>query len=197
MSRRQDILNAIRSKNVPAAELPSLNSAWTRYEDPRARFAQTLRSVGGECIVVPNLLAIGVELSKQPQVQSASLIYSGLDAGIDSNVDIAAIDDPHDLEDIELAILPGEFAVAENGAVWVTDKSLQHRVTYFIAQHLVLVVAADQILHNMHEAYERLSFTQPGFGVFISGPSKTADIEQSLVIGAHGPRSLIVCLVES
>jgi len=197
MSRRQDILNAIRAKDVPAAELPSLDIAWTRYEDPRARFTQVLRSVGGECIVVPNLRAIGEELNKQPQFQSATRIYSPLDVGLDNNVDFAAIEDPHDLENIDMAVLPGEFAVAENGAVWVTDKSLRHRVTYFIVQHLVLVVAADQILHNMHEAYERLSFTQPGFGVFISGPSKTADIEQSLVIGAHGPRSLIVCLVET
>ena len=90
----------------------------------------------------------------------------------------------------------GEFAVAENGAVWVTDAGLTQRVLYFVVQHLALVVPARQVLHNMHEAYDRLAFDQPGFGLFLSGPSKTADIEQSLVIGAHGPRSLTVFLVD-
>jgi L-lactate dehydrogenase complex protein LldG len=72
---------------------------------------------------------------------------------------------------------------------------MKHRAILFITQHLVLVVPRDQVIDNMHQAYERLSFADPGFGVFLSGPSKTADIEQSLVIGAHGPRSLTVFLV--
>jgi L-lactate dehydrogenase complex protein LldG len=59
----------------------------------------------------------------------------------------------------------------------------------------VLIVPADQIVHNMHQAYDRLQFNEPSYRLFISGPSKTADIEQSLVIGAQGPRSLVVFLV--
>ena len=111
-----------------------------------------------------------------------------------ANVDLEAIDDPHALEDLDFAILPGQFAVAENGAVWFSAAGLKHRVVPFITQHLALVVPADQLLDNMHQAYDRMAFAEPGFGTFISGPSKTADIEQSLVIGAHGPRSLTVFL---
>jgi L-lactate dehydrogenase complex protein LldG len=62
---------------------------------------------------------------------------------------------------------------------------------------LVIVLAASQIVHNMHQAYERIEFTEPRFCVFVSGPSKTADIEQSLVIGAHGARSLTVFLIDA
>jgi L-lactate dehydrogenase complex protein LldG len=112
-----------------------------------------------------------------------------------STFDLAAVADPHELEDVDMAIAPGEFAVAENGAVWVTDRQVRQRAIFFIPQHLALVVPREQLVHNMHEAYRRLAFDGPGFGVFISGPSKTADIEQSLVIGAHGPRSLTVFLL--
>ena len=107
------------------------------------------------------------------------------------------MDDPHQLEAVEFAILPGQFAVAENAAVWVTSRAVRHQAIYYLTQHLALVVPRDQLLHNMHEAYARLSFDQAEFGCFISGPSKTADIEQSLVIGAHGPRSLAVFLVDN
>ena len=72
-----------------------------------------------------------------------------------------------------------------------------HRVIYFLVQHLALVIRTGSIVHNMHQAYERLNLGSRRFGTFISGPSKIADIEQSLVIGAHGARSLHVFLVDS
>ncbi|MCA9238135.1 MAG: LUD domain-containing protein, partial [Planctomycetales bacterium] len=120
--------------------------------------------------------------------------------GVAGDVDPADRATPHDLADLDLAVLPGEFAVAENAAVWVTDRNLPARVVYFIPQHVVLVVPVAEIVPTMHAAYERLAernngageFATPAFGCYISGPSKTADIEQSLVIGAHGARSLTV-----
>ena len=164
-----------------------------------------LELVGGQAIVARNLGDMNEQLSRLPQIADARKIAS-LNPNIGpGNVDVQAIDSPHALADIDVAILAGEFAVAENGAVWVSDRDVPLRVLYFLCQHFVLVVPADQVLDHMHAAYERLAasdhgeseFRLPRFGTFISGPSKTADIEQSLVIGAHGPRSLVVCFLES
>ena len=117
----------------------------------------------------------------------------------DSTYEESTLSQPSQLANLDWAILPGEFGVAENGAIWVTGLAARHRAVYFLCEHLVLVLSASQILHNMHQAYQRIagfgSDDRPPFGAFVAGPSKTADIEQSLVIGAQGPRSLDVLLV--
>lgn len=191
---RAAMLGAVRRQPLPAQPLPELEQNWVRYDDPVAHFAEVLRSVGGRCVMVRDAEQIQRELEGLAEYASARQVCSLVPGIAASNVDFDAIDDAHLLEAVDFAILPGEFAVAENGAVWVSDIGLKHRAIYFIAQHLALVVPAHAMVNNLHEAYERLSFSEPGFGVFISGPSKTADIEQSLVIGAHGPRSLTVFL---
>ena len=188
------ILSAIRRHHLPEAPLPSLDQSWIQFRDAPAQFASVLESVGGRAVMVADTSALNFELSALPEWRDAKKTVSQV-AGVRGNTDLAQIDDPHATEDIDFAILPGEFAVAENGAVWVTDSAVKHRAIYFIAQHLALVVSVNDIVSNMHEAYRRLSFESPRFGAFISGPSKTADIEQSLVIGAHGPRSMTVFVV--
>jgi L-lactate dehydrogenase complex protein LldG len=190
-SAKQTILSAIRRHHLPEAPLPSLDQSWITYPDARQQFASVLESVGGRTVFVSNVAAIAAELAILPAWNAATKTVSLVD-GIPGNVDLNRLDDPHATEDIDFALLPAELAVAENGAVWITDSGVKHRALYFIAQHLALVVPADTIVHNMHEAYRRLSFKSPRFGAFISGPSKTADIEQSLVVGAHGPRSMTV-----
>ena len=84
--------------------------------------------------------------------------------------------------------------MAENAAIWVDEADLPHRALPFVAQHLAIVLPKRKIVADMHAAYARLPRPLPGYGVFISGPSKTADIEQALVIGAQGPKSLVVLL---
>ena len=193
-SAKQTILSAIRRHHLPEAPLPSLDHSWIQFSDVRAQFASVLGSVGGRAIMVADMAALNSELSAISEWRDAKKRIS-LVAGVHGNTDLALIDDPHATEDIDFAILPGQFAVAENGAVWISDEGVKQRAIYFIAQHLALVVSAKEIVSNMHEAYRRLSFDSPGFGAFISGPSKTADIEQSLVIGAHGPRSMTVFVI--
>jgi len=194
-SAKQTILAAIRRHQLPESPLPSLDQSWIQFSDLRAQFASVLESVGGRAIMVTDRAALNIELSGIAEWRDAKKTVS-LVEGIHGNTDLEQITDPHATEDIDFAILPGQFAVAENGAVWINDEGVRQRAIYFIAQHLALVVSVDNILPNMHEAYRRLSFGTPRFGAFISGPSKTADIEQSLVIGAHGPRSMTVFVVD-
>jgi L-lactate dehydrogenase complex protein LldG len=201
---KEQILAAIRRNRPAAANLPALDGKWTCYANRREQFISVLESVGGRALCARDCADLRRQLEQLPLYSEMQKIVS-LVPGIDSrNFDWAATDTPHALADVDLAIVPGEFGVAENAAVWVTGGNLPYRVLYFLCQHLVLVIRSDRVVDHMHAAYERLAAsesqgsTAPNrhFGVFISGPSKTADIEQSLVIGAHGPRSLIVCLVD-
>jgi len=89
------------------------------------------------------------------------------------------------------------MAIAENGAIWVTEKNMGNRILPFSCEQLILVIEETNIVNNMHEAYNLLNVAEDGYGVFIAGPSKTADIEQSLVIGAHGRISFKVFIINN
>jgi L-lactate dehydrogenase complex protein LldG len=195
MSSRDEFLRNVRSRKLEPVEAPQLAQAWIRYDDPRKQFAESLQFVGGRCVFLRSAEELPAVLAEHPAFASARKIVSHVPP-VAGNVDLAAVADPHALEDVDFAVLPGEFGVAENGAVWVTERGLKHRAIYFIVQHLVLVIDAAQLVDNMFDAYSRLKLGERGFGAFISGPSKTADIEQSLVIGAHGPRSMIVACID-
>lgn len=195
MSSKADILGRIRRNLPEATSLPDLNGNWITFPDPRAQFVDVLGSVGGQAKEVARRADLLETVRQLPCLENAQQIVSLVPEIPLSTLDLGRITDPHELAPVDVAIAPGEFAVAENAAVWVTDQVVRHRALYFLTQHLVLVVSRDAFVQNLHQAYERLEFSQPGYGLWISGPSKTADIEQSLVIGAHGPRSLTVLLV--
>ena len=153
-----------------------------------------LESVGGKALIIDkkDLDKTIKELYPEEKVIASNVDYCNLGNFYANNFENAK-----DLKDIDLAIVKGNFAVAENGAIWMKNETNRHRALYFIAQNIVIVIDENNIVNNMHEAYEKISFDNQGYGVFISGPSKTADIEQSLVIGAHGPKSGYVIFVKS
>lgn len=108
---------------------------------------------------------------------------------------VAAGTDPHSFADVELAIIRAEIGVSENSALWVPEGNVTERVLPFICQHLAIVVERERVVPTLQQAYSLIGAGSYGYGVFIAGPSKTADIEQSLVLGAHGPRSLRVFII--
>jgi L-lactate dehydrogenase complex protein LldG len=192
---KTDILSKLRRQIVGQVALPEvLDGPWIEYPDPLQQFTTMIEFVGGSCKCLSGLAELPDRLAQWDEWQQAQRVFSGVPE-ISGNVDLDAVANPHDLENLDFVVYPAEFAVAENGAVWLTDRDLRHRVVFFITQFLVLVVKRTDIVHTMHQAYARAVVPQPGFGLFLSGPSKTADIEQSLVIGAHGCKELQVFLV--
>jgi L-lactate dehydrogenase complex protein LldG len=192
---REAMLAALRRAAPAPVPLPELAGLGVQFADPAAQFAEVLATVGGTCLRVPDLAAARWALAERPIYTGAVKMISLVDGLGRTDVDLSAISDPRDLEGLDLAILPGELAVAENGAVWLDSAALPHRALFVITQHLVLVTDARNVVNDMHEAYAGLAHRPPAHGVFISGPSKTADIEQALVIGAQGARTVTVLLV--
>jgi L-lactate dehydrogenase complex protein LldG len=196
VTSRERMLGALRRAAPPAVPRPPPPTQWQHFEEPLAHFSRLLGEVGGVCVRVPSEDALRLAVAALPVVAEAEKVASLVPEAHPGNVHLSGLEDPHALSSVEVAVLRGEFAVAENGAVWVPCAVLgPRRALLYVCQHLVLVVDGSEVVHTLHEAYARLRFDGPGFGCFVSGPSKTADIEQALVIGAHGARSATVFLV--
>jgi L-lactate dehydrogenase complex protein LldG len=193
MSSRDTILGAMRTASVLDAPMPAYPKC-SVFEDPVAKFAEVLDATGGVCVRVATAQEADERVRELNVYRSARQIASFVPDIGESTVDCSKIERPHELKGLDLVLLLGELGVAENAAVWVSGSALgRHRVVFVIAQHLVLVLKANAIVCNMQEAYARVKLES--YGLFISGPSKTADIEQSLVIGAHGARSCTVFVI--
>ena len=111
---------------------------------------------------------------------------------------VPASSEPHALADVAVAILCGALAVAENGAVGLAGREARPRALPVICERLVLLIDTRRIVPEMHAALAGLpegALAQHHF-TFVAGPSKTADIEGVLVLGAHGPRELAVFAID-
>lgn len=187
MSSREKILAAVQASQPAPLPLPPVPTF--EGECSVARFAQVLTSIGGQLLELagPAELAPTVARLFPEARRVASLL-------VPATVPVSQATDHATLASIDVAVLAGAFGVCENGTVWLPEAALLHRALPTVAQHLVLALGRQQLVPTMHQAYARLGTQVGGYGVFLAGPSKTADIEQSLVIGAHGARSLTVLL---
>jgi len=182
---RRDILKSLEEHQFKGPALPEFDFSVKNPTNLLDRFSASAKASASDILddnKINDLLAKFnqvVNLSEQIDYKGQSL---------------HGIRTPYELGDIDLLIMDGVFGVAENGAIWVESESLPFRVLPFIAEHLVICIKKSNLVANMHDAYAKINADTYGFGVFIAGPSKTADIEQSLVIGAQGPRSLGILL---
>lgn len=186
---RDKILEQIRKNKPVELPLPELPDFREEGVDLVKKFTETVVAMPGKVLQMTENQSLANLMAEhfpgEKRVASMLPDYPG-------NVDLAKITHPAELDNVDLAILPARLGVAENGAVWLTEADCGHRVLPFIAQHLIVVLKKENLVQDMHEAYRHIRVDDTGFGVFIAGPSKTADIEQALVIGAQGARSLTV-----
>jgi L-lactate dehydrogenase complex protein LldG len=174
---------------------PAYSHPHTGITDPREFFRSVVESVGGECRFVADLEAARKAVTGSEVFLTAKQVCSYVKEIADGNFDAEAKADAHQCAEVDLTIIRGELGVAENGAVWVNADPLRHRALLFLSGNLILVLKGRDIVPDMESAYARIEFSRLRSGYFISGPSKTADIEQCLVIGAHGAKSLLVLVV--
>jgi len=100
------------------------------------------------------------------------------------------------LKYVKLLIVSGILGVGENGAIWLTENELMDRRMPFITDHIIIIIRRRNVVPDLMEAYKKIELFKTGYGIFIAGPSKTADIEQSLVIGAQGSSTHTVILTD-
>lgn len=191
MSSKNDILSAIRRHTGKRYDMPELTLDAITYEDKILQFTDSLKAAGGQVV----LMQPGDDINDiiRHHFPDAIRIASNLSSITCATFNPDDLDDPRELDNTDLAIVEGHFGVAENGAVWITHQ-VKHKALYFISNSLVMLIDRNSIVNNMHEAYKRTENMTYDFGAFISGPSKTADIEQALVLGAHGPVKVLVVL---
>jgi L-lactate dehydrogenase complex protein LldG len=194
MNARDNILASIAAGKPAPSPLPDMPLAAESDKDfLAAAFIRILGSIGATAITTTGLTPIKEDL-EQARL-SGGYIVNTIPAIGTVNAEVHAGSNAHFLERVEKAYIRGAIGVAENGAVWLSEGDMVNRLLPFICQHLVIVVDRQELVADMHQAYRALSTTHYGYGVFVAGPSRTADIEQSLVTGAHGARSVLVCLV--
>ena len=194
MSTREKILEAVLKNQPETTPLPDI----TVFKGDQGRVVQkymeVFKTIGGSPHLVDDMDEI--KLILRENFDFSKRIITTIPELTDVAEMLSTEVDPHSFEDVELAVIKAHFGVAENGAAWFTDDVMGQRIIPYICQHLAVIIHVVDIVPTLHEAYERIGFGEYGFGGFIGGPSKTADIEQALVLGAHGPLSMTVFILK-
>ena len=195
MSNKEEILKKYRENVRERFDMPDLSDITAiTYPDPLSQFITMTKAVGGNTIEVDK----GHDVNEiiRELYPDAKEIASNLPEITIATRNPDEVSCAQDLNGTDVGIIRGEFGVAENACVWI-PQTMKEKAVMFISENLIILLNKRQIVQNMHEAYQRISFNDDyGYGTFISGPSKTADIAQVLVMGAQAARSATVLLLD-
>ena len=195
MSNKDDILKKYRANVREKFDMPDLSDIkGITYPDPLVQFIKMTESVGGHVIEVKE----GQDVNQLVKdiYPDAKEFASNLPEITIATRNPDTVGRARDLNGTDVGIIRGQFGVAENACVWI-PQTMKEKAVMFISENLVILLPKSQIVNNMHEAYKRIEFNKEydGYGTFISGPSKTADIAQVLVMGAQAARSATILLL--
>lgn len=197
MSTKEAILSRLRSNTRETYDMPSLKALHAiTYPDPVEEFKTKAQTVGGARLLEAkkgdDLNALICQI-----YPDAGIIASNL-PGVEAQLNPDTVAQAQNLETADVGVIQGHIGVAENACVWI-PQTMKERAVCFASQRLVILLSKENIVNNMHEAYARIEqsdeyFRDYKFGTFISGPSKTADIEGALVYGAQAARVVTIVL---
>ena len=195
MASKEDILKKYRSNIREQFDMPDLSDIQAvTYPNPLLQFMNMTKSVGGNAIEVEagrDVNELILELFPDAKEIASNLPEITIATRNPDDVGRA-----RDLNGTDVGIIRGKFGVAENACIWI-PQTMKEKAVCFISENLIILLPKSQIVNNMHEAYKRIEFDKEydGYGTFISGPSKTADIAQVLVMGAQAARSATILLL--
>lgn len=191
---KQTILDNIRRYTQERVAQPDVRAfRGIEYPDPVAQFISISTAVGGKVVEVTPDQDLGALIREL--YPDATRFISDLELGALECTRPEHAGNAEQMNGTDVTVVASSLGVCENGCCWVEQHG-EWRAQFFIAENLVIIIDRRDLVHNMHQAYARVKDMNPQtpFSGFISGPSKTADIEQSLVMGAHGAKGLTVLL---
>lgn len=197
MSTRDKILAALRANTSETFEMPDLSALTPiTYADPVDEFKQKAVTVAGAKLIEAEA-DDDLNTLVQQAYPEAKIIASNIE-GIKADLNPDTVATAQELERADVGVIKGDIGVAENACIWI-PQTMKEKAICFASQYLVIILSKQDIVNNMHEAYAHIEasndyFQQYKFGTFISGPSKTADIESALVYGAQAARGVTIIL---
>jgi L-lactate dehydrogenase complex protein LldG len=195
MSAREDILNAIRTQRVRSTERPKSYVPPAPAADPVAAFAERATAVNADVRILNNAGEIPAAVAGLLRGKNLPAeIHIALDASAMDLGPLALLRTPPGPDDAALTIAP--FGIAETGTLAYPASAQNPASWHFRPGFEIVVLKASDIVANMETVIARVRAKGlPHTLNFVTGPSRTGDIEQTLELGAHGPKALAILIV--